>query len=161
MAKNKSLSRQKAEIKALESMVEHLTAFAKTKAVIFKRAHELSITTGAEVGLLIFSPSGKPYTYGSPHNFNAIADRFLKQKLYDSENHYSDVVESNSNKEFERLMIQKEKLEKLLDIIQEIQNRSTTGNSIALHPSSSEEHCVMNDLTVVGDLDDEETSAAD
>nr|XP_009791303.1 PREDICTED: MADS-box transcription factor 15-like [Nicotiana sylvestris] len=74
MAKNKSLIQQKAEIKALESMVELLTAFAKTKEIIFQKAHELSITTGAKVGLLVFSPSAKPYTYGSPHNFDTIAE---------------------------------------------------------------------------------------
>nr|XP_009626530.1 MADS-box protein AGL71-like [Nicotiana tomentosiformis]XP_016455412.1 PREDICTED: MADS-box protein AGL71-like [Nicotiana tabacum] len=152
MAKNKSLSRQKAEIKALESMVECLTAFAKTKAIIFKKAHELSITTGAEVGLLIFSPSGKPYTYGSPHHFDAIADKFLMWKLNDGKNNYSDIVEYNRNKEYELLMVQKEKLEKLLDIIQEIQNRSAGPNSV--------ESCMMNDLNVAVDADSGETSAS-
>nr|XP_009785023.1 PREDICTED: agamous-like MADS-box protein AGL3 [Nicotiana sylvestris] len=153
MAKNKSLSRKKAQIKALESMVECLTTFAKTKAIIFIKAHELSITTGAEVGLLLFCPSEKTYTYGSPRNFDAIADKFLNLKLNDGKNNYSDIVESNCNKEFERLIVQKAKLEKLLDIIQEILNLSTSPNFVALRPSSSEESCVMNDLNVVANAD--------
>lgn len=57
-------------------------------------------------------------------------------------------------------MVQKEKLEKLLGIIQEIQSRNTSPNFVAIRPSSSEESFVMNDLNVVADADDAETSAA-
>ncbi|KAJ6852965.1 agamous-like MADS-box protein AGL62 [Iris pallida] len=40
--------------------------FSKRRAGVFKKANELSVLCGAEVALVVFSPAGKPFSFGHP-----------------------------------------------------------------------------------------------
>lgn len=72
----KSLGRQKIEIKKLEVKSRQQVTFSKRRAGLFNKAAELSILCGAEIGILVFSSSGKIYTFGHP-NVDSLLDRFL------------------------------------------------------------------------------------
>ncbi|KAK4367889.1 hypothetical protein RND71_011681 [Anisodus tanguticus] len=52
----------------------------KKKLSLFKKVDELATLTGADVGVLLSSPSGKAYSHGST-SIEKIIDKFLKWKL--------------------------------------------------------------------------------
>ncbi|XP_055822135.1 agamous-like MADS-box protein AGL29 [Solanum dulcamara] len=75
-----SKGRQKIEMKLVESKDARYVTFSKRKLSLFKKANEFSTLTGADVGILLISPSGKPYSYGST-SIEKITDKFLEWKL--------------------------------------------------------------------------------
>ncbi|CAA7020382.1 unnamed protein product [Microthlaspi erraticum] len=53
-----------------------MVTFSKRRSGIYTKLSEISILCGADVGFLVYSGAGKPYTFGSP-SFQAVAERFL------------------------------------------------------------------------------------
>ncbi|KGN61964.1 agamous-like MADS-box protein AGL62 [Cucumis sativus] len=72
----KSLGRQKIEIKKLNVKSRRQVTFSKRRAGLFNKAAELSILSGAEIAILVFSSTDKIYTFGHP-NVDFLIDRFL------------------------------------------------------------------------------------
>ncbi|KAL5773704.1 hypothetical protein ACOSQ2_013628 [Xanthoceras sorbifolium] len=68
--------KQAIDIKKIENEKERMITFSKRKSGIYKKASELATLTGAQVGVLVFSQSGKPYSFGHP-SIEAISNRFL------------------------------------------------------------------------------------
>ncbi|KAL2477614.1 Agamous-like MADS-box protein AGL62 [Forsythia ovata] len=59
---------------------QHVT-FSKQRDSIFQEASELSTLTGAQVGIIMFSPDDdKAYAFGHP-DINTITDRFVAEKI--------------------------------------------------------------------------------
>ncbi|KAL2942545.1 Agamous-like MADS-box protein AGL62 [Bienertia sinuspersici] len=63
------------ELSRIENEEDRLVSFSKRRAGIYKKASEISILCGAQVGIIIFSPSDKPFTYGTP-NIEAVVNRY-------------------------------------------------------------------------------------
>ncbi|KAJ4703824.1 putative Mads box protein [Melia azedarach] len=76
MAEKKTKGRQKIEMKRIENEDDRLITFSKRRSGIYKKASELVTLTGAEVGVVVFSPSGKPFSFGHP-SIEAVANRFI------------------------------------------------------------------------------------
>ncbi|XP_039142151.1 agamous-like MADS-box protein AGL61 [Dioscorea cayenensis subsp. rotundata] len=74
--KKSSMGRQKIEIKKIENEEARQVTFSKRRTGLFKKASELSILCGAEVGLVVFSPAGKAFSFGHP-SVDIVTDRFL------------------------------------------------------------------------------------
>ncbi|XP_055812050.1 agamous-like MADS-box protein AGL29 [Solanum dulcamara] len=114
MDKRARKGRQKIDMKLIESKKAHTFTFSKRKKSLFKKANEYSTLTGAYVGVLFFSPSGKPYSYGSK-GIEKITNKFLELKLDDRQRDHADVGKSNVLEAFEDLckevqaLIEKEK----------------------------------------------------
>ncbi|KAJ4850915.1 hypothetical protein Tsubulata_022949 [Turnera subulata] len=70
--------RQKIEMKRIENAEDRLITFSKRRSGIYKKASEVSTLCGAEVGVLVFSPAGKPFTFGHP-SVETLASRYLAQ----------------------------------------------------------------------------------
>lgn len=78
MARKITRGRQKIEMKFIESKQARQVTFSKRRSGLFKKASELCTLTGCELGLVVFSPSGKPLSFG--HNcVDTIVQRFLCQ----------------------------------------------------------------------------------
>ncbi|XP_042493575.1 agamous-like MADS-box protein AGL61 [Macadamia integrifolia] len=78
--KKQGKGRRKIEIKKIESKNSRFVTFSKRRVGIFSKASELSILCGAEIAVLIFSPTGKKvFNYGSP-SFTSVLDRFLNHQ---------------------------------------------------------------------------------
>lgn len=115
----KTKGKQKIEIKPIESPENRMITFAKRKSGIYKKANELTVLTGAEVGVIIFSPTGKPYSFAHP-SMEAITSRFRGKNPAENENNadperearieyltnrYNDLVrELNAEKEREKIL---------------------------------------------------------
>ncbi|XP_043714473.1 MADS-box protein AGL42-like [Telopea speciosissima] len=52
--------------------------FSKRRPGLFNRASELSIVCGAKIAILVFSPWGNLYSFGSP-SVTSVVDKFLNQ----------------------------------------------------------------------------------
>ncbi|TXG74697.1 hypothetical protein ES288_1Z019500v1 [Gossypium darwinii] len=71
----KTKGKQKIEIKIIENADDRLIAFSKRRIGIYKKISELSILCGGEILFIIFSPAGKPYSFGHP-SVESVAKRF-------------------------------------------------------------------------------------
>ncbi|PON39945.1 MADS-box transcription factor [Parasponia andersonii] len=75
----KTKGRQKIEMKMIQDEDDRLITFSKRRSGIYKKASELVTLCGAEVGVVIFSPSGKPFSYGHP-SIDAVSHRLLSNQ---------------------------------------------------------------------------------
>ncbi|KAG6571865.1 MADS-box protein SVP [Cucurbita argyrosperma subsp. argyrosperma] len=59
------MTRKKIQIKKIDNIAARQVAFSKRRKGLFKKAKELAILCDAEIGLLVFSASGKLFDYAS------------------------------------------------------------------------------------------------
>ncbi|KAG6518547.1 agamous-like MADS-box protein AGL61 [Zingiber officinale] len=76
-----SMGRQKIEIKRIESEEARQVCFSKRRAGLFKKANELSVLCGAHLAVIVFSPAGKPFSFGHP-SVDSVLDRFLPSSAH-------------------------------------------------------------------------------
>ncbi|KAF5206311.1 Agamous-like mads-box protein agl62 [Thalictrum thalictroides] len=67
MVKKSSKGRQKIEIKRINDEAVRQVTFSKRRSGVFKKASELSILCGVKTCVIVFSPAGKPYSFGHPN----------------------------------------------------------------------------------------------
>ncbi|KAG0471522.1 hypothetical protein HPP92_016068 [Vanilla planifolia] len=73
------MGRGKIEIKRIDNPTNRQVTFSKRRGGLLKKAHELAVLTDAQLGLVIFSGSGKLYEYCSPSaSMREIIDRYQK-----------------------------------------------------------------------------------
>ncbi|XP_042466222.1 agamous-like MADS-box protein AGL62 [Zingiber officinale] len=63
-------------MEAIENAAARKVCFSKRRAGLFKKAAELSVLCGAEIAVLAFSPSGKPFSFGHP-SVDSVLARFF------------------------------------------------------------------------------------
>ncbi|MFQ6640090.1 hypothetical protein Gotur_016502 [Gossypium turneri] len=73
--RKKTKGKQKIEIKMIENQDDRLITFSKHRSRIYEKIGELSTLCGNEILFIIFSPAGKPFTFGHP-SIEFIANRF-------------------------------------------------------------------------------------
>ncbi|KAG5621322.1 hypothetical protein H5410_006540 [Solanum commersonii] len=98
MERKKGKGRQKIEMKFVESKEARNVTFSKRKLSLFKKINEFSALTEANVVVLLFSPSGKPYSYGNT-SIEKITDKFFKWKLNNS--HVVDQADGDKSNVFQ------------------------------------------------------------
>ncbi|KAL3643614.1 hypothetical protein CASFOL_014429 [Castilleja foliolosa] len=76
--KRKSQGRKKIEIKLIQDQNARSVTFSKRRVGLFKKAAELSILCGAQIGLIVFSLSVKAYSFGHL-DINSIMGRFSNE----------------------------------------------------------------------------------
>ncbi|KAK4717797.1 hypothetical protein R3W88_016135 [Solanum pinnatisectum] len=118
--------KQKIQMKLIESERARIISFSKRKKTLFQDAEKLATRSGDEVGVVLFSPGGKPFSYGST-SIEEIIDKFLKVKLEDRQHGH---VEGKSIG-FEEL----EDLHKELQALNKKERRRILMYKI-MHPSS-------------------------
>ncbi|XP_047061913.1 MADS-box transcription factor 31-like [Lolium rigidum] len=73
------MGRGKVELKKIENTTSRQVTFSKRRMGLLKKANELAILCDAQVGVIVFSGSGKMYEYSSPPwRIANIFDRYLK-----------------------------------------------------------------------------------
>ncbi|KAK9131400.1 hypothetical protein Sjap_011887 [Stephania japonica] len=71
-----STGRKKIPIRKIEDPKHLQVAFSKRCDGLFKKAHELCVLTGAKVAIIVFSPNGRPYSFGHP-SVDCVLDELL------------------------------------------------------------------------------------
>ncbi|XP_076916227.1 MADS-box transcription factor 23-like [Bidens hawaiensis] len=69
------MGRGKIEIKKIENVSTRQVTFSKRRAGLLKKAHELSVLCDAEVGIIVFSNTGRLYEFSSS-SMRGIIDRY-------------------------------------------------------------------------------------
>lgn len=69
------MGRGKIEIKKIENVSTRQVTFSKRRAGLLKKAHELSVLCDAEVGIIVFSNTGRLYEFSSS-SMRGILDRY-------------------------------------------------------------------------------------
>ncbi|KAK9099520.1 hypothetical protein Syun_026565 [Stephania yunnanensis] len=77
----KGKGRRKIEIKKIEHKGYLQVAFSRRRNGIFKKASELSTLCGAESAIIVFSPAGKPFSFGYP-NVDTVIQRYLSNGMF-------------------------------------------------------------------------------
>ncbi|GMH15124.1 hypothetical protein Nepgr_016965 [Nepenthes gracilis] len=70
------MGRRKLEMKKIANNSSRLVTFSKRRSGIFKKANELSTLCAAHIAIVVFSPAGKPFSFGQP-NVESVVGRFL------------------------------------------------------------------------------------
>ncbi|XP_024316115.1 MADS-box transcription factor 27-like isoform X2 [Brachypodium distachyon] len=73
------MGRGKIVIRRIDNSTSRQVTFSKRRNGIFKKAKELAILCDAEVGLMIFSSTGRLYEYSST-SMKSVIDRYGKTK---------------------------------------------------------------------------------
>ncbi|KAK9267546.1 hypothetical protein L1049_009974 [Liquidambar formosana] len=74
----KQKGRKKIEIKKIRDSTTQLVTFSKRKYGLFKSTSELCTLCGADAAIIVFSPQGKPFTFGHP-DVHSIINRYSNQ----------------------------------------------------------------------------------
>ncbi|XP_034217574.1 agamous-like MADS-box protein AGL29 [Prunus dulcis] len=96
MEGRKTKGRQKIEMKRIENQDDRLVTFSKRRSGVYKKASELATLCGAEVGVVVFSPSGKPFSYANS-SIDSIANRFLNGHHHHHQHHDYDHDQNHDN----------------------------------------------------------------
>ncbi|KAL6281794.1 hypothetical protein ACE6H2_018675 [Prunus campanulata] len=96
MEGRKTKGRQKIEMKRIENQDDRLFTFLKRRSGVYKKASELATLCGAEVGVVVFSPSGKPFSYANS-SIDSIANRFLNGHRHHHQHHDYDHDQNHDN----------------------------------------------------------------
>ncbi|PHT53498.1 Agamous-like MADS-box protein AGL61 [Capsicum baccatum] len=78
-SKKKTLGRRKIPIEKISNKKSLQVAFSKRRGSLFKKASELSTLCGVQVAVIVESPAGKLYSFGSP-SVDSVIDRFEKAR---------------------------------------------------------------------------------
>jgi hypothetical protein len=73
------MGRGKIVIRRIDNSTNRQVTFSKRRGGLLKKAKELSILCDAEVGLIVFSSTGRLYEFSST-NMKAVIDRYTKAK---------------------------------------------------------------------------------
>ncbi|KAK6779729.1 hypothetical protein RDI58_021913 [Solanum bulbocastanum] len=119
MAEKKTLGRQKISMVKIENEDARYTTFSKRRSTLYKKASELVGKYDVGVGITLFSPTDKPYSFFHP-TLDAVVDRFFSPNTQPSESNRI-AIENSRNKGKEL----KAELDKL-DIIERGLSNSTS-----------------------------------
>ncbi|XP_051120967.1 agamous-like MADS-box protein AGL29 [Andrographis paniculata] len=72
----RKLGRRKIPMQKIEKESNLLVTFSKRKSGVVKKASELCTLTGAEAGVVVFSPGEKAHSFGHP-SIDSISSKFL------------------------------------------------------------------------------------
>ncbi|GAU24323.1 hypothetical protein TSUD_49120 [Trifolium subterraneum] len=90
-----------------------LVSFSKRRSGLFKKASVLCTLCGVDVALVVFSPSGKTFSFGHP-NVDTVIDRFLSQ-VPPQNNDTMQFIEARRNANMSEFNAQLTQINKMLD----------------------------------------------
>ncbi|KAF8019095.1 hypothetical protein BT93_H3848 [Corymbia citriodora subsp. variegata] len=96
MAKKPSLGRQKIAISKIPKKNHLQVTFSKRRSGLFKKASELCTLCGVDIGIIVFSPASKVFSFGHPE-VEFIIDRFLAQDPAPPESGECRLIEAHRN----------------------------------------------------------------
>jgi len=109
----KGRGRQKIEMKKMSNESHLQVTFSKRRSGLFKKASELCTLCGADAALVVFSPSGKVFSFGHP-NLDTVIDRYLSL-VPPQNNDTMQLIEAHRNAHVRELNAQMTQINNTLD----------------------------------------------
>ncbi|KAG5247618.1 MADS-box family protein [Salix suchowensis] len=72
------MGRRKIEIEMVKDSNSRQVTFSKRRTGVFKKANELATLCAVQIAIIVFSPGGKPFSFGHP-NVEFVAQKFLNR----------------------------------------------------------------------------------
>ncbi|ESQ49373.1 hypothetical protein EUTSA_v10022154mg [Eutrema salsugineum] len=119
------MGRRKIKMEKVQDTNTKQVTFSKRRLGLFKKASELATLCNAEVGIVVFSPGNKPYSFGKP-NFDLIAERFM------NESEDSDSCERSGYRRGNRARQEKMICKRLNSIIEEAEAEKKRGENLQI-----------------------------
>ena len=119
------MGRAKIEIKKIENPSARQVCFSKRRGGLIKKASELSILCGSEVGIIVFSQAGKAFSFGHP-SIDYVIDKTLSGESSDSDSGASSAVTDAASQKVQQvqaLQQQQKQVMQLLASERELQHR--------------------------------------
>ncbi|XP_018634029.1 agamous-like MADS-box protein AGL62 [Nicotiana tomentosiformis] len=113
MEGKKTRERQKIPMKKIESEDDRYATFSKRRSGLYKKASELVKLCNIDVGIVLFSPTGKPFSIFHPTS-QAIIDRFLNPNMQLSET--SSLVAAHARNKVNQLNNRKEVFDNIKEV---------------------------------------------
>ncbi|XP_061341223.1 agamous-like MADS-box protein AGL29 [Gastrolobium bilobum] len=110
MEGKKTKGKQKREIKKIESEKDLLVTFTKRKTGIHKKATELKTLSGANIDILMFSPTGKSFSYGDP-SFESMTRSSSDEEHSSEGGTYQKLEEDHNNLDIDELNLKNDSLQ--------------------------------------------------
>ncbi|EFJ31163.1 type I MADS-domain transcription factor [Selaginella moellendorffii] len=111
------MGRAKIEIKKIENRSARQVCFSKRRMGLIKKASELSILCGSEVGIIVFSQAGKAFSFGHPC-IDYVIDKTLKrpvqvncekiERIRQLEKQYNELLQELENENEKHAILQRE-----------------------------------------------------
>ncbi|XP_057795773.1 agamous-like MADS-box protein AGL61 [Salvia miltiorrhiza] len=133
MAKKPSMGRQKIKIQKIEVKNHLQVTFSKRRSGLFKKASELCTLCGVEIGIIVFSPAGKVFSFGHP-NVESIIDRYLSRNPAPNANDPFHLMEAQRNASVRELNQQ------LGHILNEVEAERKRGESLDSMRKANQSH---------------------
>jgi len=109
----KRRGRQKIEMKKMSNESNLQVTFSKRRSGLFKKSSELCTLCGADAALVVFSPSGKAFSFGYP-NLDTVIDRYLSL-VPPQNNDTMQLIEAHRNANVRELNAQLTQIKNTLD----------------------------------------------
>ncbi|XP_010486185.1 PREDICTED: agamous-like MADS-box protein AGL29 [Camelina sativa] len=127
------MGRRKIKMEQVQDTNTKQVTFSKRRLGLFKKASELATLCNAEIGIVVFSPGNKPYSFGKP-NFDLIAERF-KSEFEESDSFETSGYSSRGS----RARQDKKICKRLNSIIEEAEAEKKHGEDLHMWLVSAEE----------------------
>ncbi|WCJ30930.1 Agamous-like MADS-box protein AGL62 [Euphorbia peplus] len=114
----KTRGRQKIEMKTIANEDEKLITFSKRRSGINKKASELVTLTGSQIAFMVYSPAGKPFSFGHP-SMDAVVKRFLDEQGDEETEAAHPILEAHRLLRIEDMNRQNNELLEQLDVEQQ------------------------------------------
>ncbi|GKU94216.1 hypothetical protein SLEP1_g7742 [Rubroshorea leprosula] len=101
-AGKKTKGKQKIEIRKIENEEDRLITFSKRRSGIIKKSSELVTLCGTEICFVVFSPSGKAFSFGHP-SVDLVLNRFLAPQNQPHDDNSNLFVEANRKMKIDEL----------------------------------------------------------
>ncbi|XP_059288656.1 agamous-like MADS-box protein AGL61 [Lycium ferocissimum] len=95
MENRQTRGRQKIPMSKIENEDDRCVTFSKRRSGLYKKASELVALCDVDIGIIFFSPTGKPYSFLHP-TAEAVIDRFLNPNSQLSESTHLIAVDSRN-----------------------------------------------------------------
>ncbi|XP_061341224.1 MADS-box transcription factor 23-like [Gastrolobium bilobum] len=110
MEGKKTKGKQKRDIKKIENGKDLFVTFTKRKSGLQKKATEITTLCGANVDILMFSPTGKSFCYGDP-SFESMTRSRSNEELSSERGIYHNLVEDHQNVDIGQLNLKSDALQ--------------------------------------------------
>ncbi|KAJ4837200.1 hypothetical protein Tsubulata_028142 [Turnera subulata] len=114
------MGRRKIEIKMVRDSGSRQVTFSKRRTGLFKKANELATLCAVQIVVIVFSPGGKPFSFGNP-NVESVTRRFLNQEKKPRVNTRAAHAEQKQEAKLDKLN------DELNDLLKELQVEKRTG----------------------------------
>ncbi|XP_051145931.1 agamous-like MADS-box protein AGL29 [Andrographis paniculata] len=124
MAARRTRGRQMIPIQQIENQSDRYASFSKRRLGLYNKASELSTLCGADMGIMIFSPTGHPYSFFSPS-----IDVLMRRYRYPNQqpDHMTRYIENHLRNQVQQ---QNQQLDEVLEMKDEIIIRDKELNEI-------------------------------